>query len=220
MAGGVALLGVMAAVLDPAAVVPLHGVVQLCSNFTRALTLLRRIRWTIFAIYTVPAAMGAAAAGLVGAQEHLPWFKPAVGAFILLFIASRYALPKLRNLPLWSFALLGLFTGFLSIFIGATGPLIAPFFLRDDLKPEEVVGTKAAVQSVTHLAKIPVFLALDFDYLAHAELLGILIASVIVGTLIGRTLLAKMSKGVFDAVFQIVLAGVAVHLIVSWGMES
>ena len=137
-----------------------------------------------------------------------------IGAFIILFLISRHTLPKLRNLPLWSFAPLGLFTGFLSIFIGATGPLIAPFFLRDDLTPEEVVGTKAAVQSVTHVAKIPVFLGLRFDYLAHAELLGVLIASVIVGTLIGRTVLAKMPKRAFDILFQGVLAIVAAYLIV------
>lgn len=213
MAGGIALLGVMAAVMPAAAVVPVHGVVQLCSNFTRTLTLLKRIRWRIFATYTLPAALGAAGAWLVGAQAHLPWFKPAVGAFIILFLISRHTLPKLRNLPLWSFAPLGLVTGFLSIFIGATGPLIAPFFLRDDLEPEEVVGTKAAVQSVTHLAKIPVFLAADFDYLAHKELLAVLIACVIVGTLIGRTVLAKLPKKAFDVVFQVVLTGVAVYLL-------
>jgi uncharacterized membrane protein YfcA len=43
MGGGVLLLAVFATVLDPIAVVPIHGIVQLASNFTRSLALMKNV---------------------------------------------------------------------------------------------------------------------------------------------------------------------------------
>ena len=108
---------------------------------------------------------------------------------------------------------LGLTAGFISVFVGATGPFIAPFFLRDDLEKEEVIGTKAMCQSVTHVLKIPAFLSLGFGYGDHLELLAVLVAVVIAGTLIGKKLLSKLSSETFVRLFEIVLASIGVYLI-------
>ena len=43
-----------------------------------------------------------------------------------------------RNVPMFIYPIIGLIAGFVTIFIGATGPLIAPFFLRDDLDKEGI----------------------------------------------------------------------------------
>ena len=214
MGGGIALIGVMTALLEASVVVPLHGIVQLCSNLTRVALLLKRVRWPIFAVYVGPLAIGVTAARFAYEGVSLPGFRPLIGIFILLFLITRRIKPSMRNLPMWTFAPLGLVVGFLTLFVGATGPLIAPFFLRDDMEPEQVVGTKACVQTFTHLLKIPAFLTLDFNYLEHGVTLGVLIASVVVGTLIGRFALARLPKKVFTWIFEGVLAAVAVYLIV------
>ena len=44
MAGGVTLLGVMTALLPAPVVVPLHGIVQLASNWTRTWAFRRHVR--------------------------------------------------------------------------------------------------------------------------------------------------------------------------------
>ena len=67
------------------------------------------------------------------------------------------------------------------MFVGATGPFIAPFFLRDDFEKEEVIATKAACQMVGHGLKIPAVLIIGFEYSAHLPLLGLLVAGVILG---------------------------------------
>lgn len=213
MAGGIALLGVMAAVMPAPVVVPLHGVVQLCSNFTRATLMLKRVRWRIFWAYSGPVIVGTAAARFVHPGGALEWFDPLIGGFILAFLLWRRFMPKLGNLPVWTFAPLGLVTGFLSLFVGATGPLIAPFFLRDDMEPDEIVATKGCVQIVTHVMKIPAFLSMKFDYLAHGRELAILVACVVVGTVIGNRILARLSKKAFTMLFEFVLAGVAIYLL-------
>ena len=215
MAGGVTLLGVMTALLPAPVVVPLHGVVQLASNWTRTWAFRSHVRWAIFGVFVVPSLVGVALAASIWADLELTWFRAWVGVFILFFLVWRRYRPTLRNPPLWSYAVLGLAAGLLAIFVGATGPFLAPFFLRDDFDNEEVIATKAVCQTWLHLLKIPAFLALSFDYGPYVPLLAALVAAVIGGTYFGRHLLRMISKERFVFWFQMVLAALAIYLIVS-----
>ena len=109
----------------------------------------------------------------------------------------------------------GITAGFITMFIGATGPFVAPFFLRDDLDKEGVIATKAICQSVGHLLKIPAFLSLGFDYMAHKELLVTLLFMVIVGTIIGKKILSRLNQQTFVRAFIIILSVLAVRLLIS-----
>jgi uncharacterized membrane protein YfcA len=219
MAGGVTLLGVMTALLPAPVVVPLHGVVQLASNWTRAWAFRRKVRWTIFFVFMAPAVLGVAMATSIRAELTLTWFRAWIGIFILFFLAWRRYKPALRNPPMWSYAGLGLAAGALGIFVGATGPFLAPFFLRDDFENEEVIATKAVCQMWVHLLKVPAFLALRFDYGPYLPTLAALIAAVIGGTYFGKHLLSLISKERFVFWFQLVLTMLAIYLIVSTIME-
>ena len=215
MAGGVTLLGVMTALMPARVVVPIHGVVQLASNWTRTWAFRKHVRWSILFTFMAPAVLGVAIAGLLWSEMKLTWFRAWVGAFILFFLLWRRYQPTLRNPPIWSYGILGFTAGLLSIFVGATGPFLAPFFLRDDFDNEQVIATKAVCQTWLHLLKIPAFLALGFDYSPYAPLLLALIAAVIGGTYFGKHLLGMISKERFVLWFQVVLAILAMYLIIS-----
>jgi uncharacterized membrane protein YfcA len=215
MAGGVTLLGVMTAFLPAPVVVPLHGVVQLASNWTRTWPFRRRVRWSILLAFMGPAVLGVGIAVSIWAELKLTWFRAWVGGFVLFFLLWRRYSPKLRNLPIWSYAGLGFGAGLLGIFIGATGPFLAPFFLRDDFDNEQVIATQSACQAWLHLLKIPAFLALSFDYMPYGPLLGALTAAVIGGTYFDKHLLKMISKERFAFWFQVVLGLLALYLIAS-----
>jgi len=215
MAGGVTLLGVMTALLPAPVVVPLHGIVQLASNWTRTWAFRRHVRWSILLTFMVPAVVGVAIAASIWADLKLTWFRAWVGVFILLFLVWRRYKPTLRKPPIWSYAVLGFAAGLLTIFVGATGPFLAPFFLRDDFDNEQVIATKAVCQTWLHLLKIPAFLALSFDYTPYVGVLVALVAAVIGGTYFGKHLLSRIPKDRFVFWFQLVLAVLAVYLIVS-----
>jgi len=219
MAGGVTLVGLMTLIVAPPLVIPLHGVVQLASNFTRTLAFLRHVYWRILAYYAVPMAVGVLLASMVWSGGKMEWFKPLIGAYLVVFLVLRRLKPKLRNPPMWNYAVLGLVTGFLAIFVGATGPFIAPFFLRDDFDKEQVIATKAVCQAWAHLLKLPAFLALGFDYAPHVGLLAIMIACVVAGTLLGKALLSRVSREGFGVAFEGVLGVLAAYLIGAylWG---
>ncbi|MBD3161100.1 MAG: TSUP family transporter, partial [Candidatus Latescibacteria bacterium] len=197
MGGGVLLLAVMASVLPPAVVVPIHGVVQLVSNSTRSLRLLRSVNRRIVLLYVPPMVVGA----FVGLQLYrgaeMSWFRPAIGLLILAMLGFERFAPRRLQPPLWVFAPAGLGGGILTILLGVSGPYLAMFFLRDDLTREEIVATKAGIQMFGHLLKIPAFLSIGFAYRAHLDLLVPLCLAAVAGTLAGTWLLRRMGERLF-----------------------
>jgi uncharacterized membrane protein YfcA len=111
------------------------------------------------------------------------------------------------------FVVLGGVVGLLNVTLGATGPLIAPFFLNLGLSRFSLVGTKAACQSLGHLAKVAVFGVAGFAFGAWWSMLGLLCALVVVGTWVGSRLLQSVDEQAFTVLYKSVLTLVAAHLI-------
>jgi len=215
MGGGAFLLALMAMTIDPMLVVPVHGVVQLTSNFTRSLRLWRNVHWRIAALYCPTMVLGAWLGLQLYRGAGMPWFKPAIGGFVLASLAWKRFKPKRLVIPMWVFAPAGIGGGFLTIVVGAAGPYLAAFFLRDDLDRKEIVATKATIQSFGHFIKIPAFLSIGFDYGANIPLIAPLVLAVIAGTFAGTHLLHRVSERAFQAAFQWVLGLLAVRLLLT-----
>lgn len=69
--GGVMLLAILASVLPAAALIPVHGLVQLGSNGNRAIMTRQHIDWCMVKSFSAGALLGAFAASFVVIQ--LPW---------------------------------------------------------------------------------------------------------------------------------------------------
>ena len=102
--------------------------------------------------------------------------------------------------------------GFLNVTFGATGPLTAPFFLSLGLSRFQLIGTKAASQMGSHIAKIVVFGIAGFAYAPWAGLLLILCLSVILGTWLGTRILGHVNEVWFVRLYRLVLTVVALSL--------
>lgn len=217
MAGGITLLAVMLLFYEPLVAIPLHGVVQLVSNSSRAVVQRRHLRWGIivrYGVFLLPM-------GFVGLwlAEALPpgATRVLIGVFVLVATWLPGALllgthPEKTD-PNVRFLGLGATVGLLNVTIGATGPLIAPFFLNLGLTRFQLVGTKAACQTLGHVTKLIVFGVAGFAYGAHAALLALLCAMVVAGTWIGSRLLERVNERVFVRLYKTVLTLIALHLI-------
>ena len=117
--GGVLLLAVLSLVMPVAAIIPVHGMVQLGSNANRALMLWRHISWRSVLFFLPGALLGAALAAVFLVQLPLPVLQLAIASFILYLVWG----PKLPKLMLsdWGTLVAGGLTTFLSHFVGATG---------------------------------------------------------------------------------------------------
>lgn len=223
MAGGITLLAVMLLFLEPLEAIPLHGVVQLVSNGSRTWIQRTHVDRGIVLRYALPL-LPMGLLGLLLAETMPPALTRAlIGVFVLAATWAPGALlmgthPEQVD-PNRRFVLLGGVVGVLNMAVGATGPLIAPFFLNLGLTRQALVGTKAACQTAGHLAKIIVFGVAGFAFASFAPMLALLSVAVVVGTWIGSRLLDRVSESAFVPLYKTVLTLIAVRLVVWEGLR-
>ena len=217
MAGGIVLLTVMLLYFEPLIAIPLHGVIQLVSNGSRTVIQRAHVRWDLvwrYAILLLPMAY----VGLSAARALSPELaRTLIGVFVLLATWRPGWLtlgthPE-QTQPRQRFVVLGGAMGFLQMNIGATGPLIAPFFLNLGLTRQALVGSKAAVQTLGHVTKILLFGAFGFAFSEYGLLLVSMCALVVLGAWIGSRLLEHVNERVFTWLFKSVLTLIAVRLV-------
>ena len=159
--GGTLLLAAAGLILPPFLLIPIHGLVQLSSNFSRALVHFKNIEKKVWLSFLIGALLGA----YVGSHFLIQLPKEKFSVIIALGILILTWLPKLKLRIDFRgmFYSLGALTSFLSLFIGAVGPVLAPFFLHKSFTKEQIVATKASCQSVVHSLKVFIFFSAGFQ---------------------------------------------------------
>jgi uncharacterized membrane protein YfcA len=213
MGGGIILLSIMTLFLPLNIIIPVHGLVQLVSNLSRTYFLRSYIKKTIAISFALGLPLGAYIAVFFIkkiSDTSIPYFF--IAAVILYTLYKPKNLPAI-TLPFKHFWILGFVVGLAGPLIGATGPILAQFFIRDDLSRQEIVANKASIQFLGHLIKIPVFLAIGFQYQDHALLSAAMIIFGIIGTKYGVKLLHSIQDATFTKIFRIGLTLASIRLI-------
>lgn len=210
--GGVLLLAVMALILPPAAIIPVHGMVQLGSNLNRALMTIKDIDWKLLAAFTPGAILGAWLASLFLVQLPIHVLQLTIAGFILFLTWG----PKIPPIGLGQLGTIAaaLITTFISMFAGATGPLVAAFVKQQHQGDRfRTVANFAAAMSVQHLPKALVFGAAGFVFSDWLGLMLLMIISGAIGTWLGLHLLARLSNRNFGRIINIILTLLAIRLV-------
>lgn len=210
--GGLLTLAVMAGAVPPVALIPVHGVVQLGSNLGRAVLFRQHVRRAIFAWFAVGAVVGIT----IGASVAVSLPKSALLLIIGLFVLVSTWAPKLgsRPVPVRGFALVGAATAFVTMFVGATGPFLAPFLAAERLGDRQAtVGTFAACMSLKHGLKVAAFTVAGFAYLPWLPLTGAMIITGFIGTLAGRAIVVRVPERAFRLGFRLLLTALAVRIL-------
>ena len=196
LGGGALLIAVMATLVPAAALIPVHGVVQLGSNAGRAALLLRAVHWPAVPAFAAGSVAGAAAGGMIAVDLPAPVVQIGVGLFVIWSVVAT-APRALARWPVFA----GAFSSFLTMFFGATGLFVAAYSRGLGLPRHGFVATHAALMTLQHALKVAVFAALGF---AFADWAGIMLAMVVaggIGTLLGKRLLDRTT----DRRFRILL---------------
>lgn len=212
LGGGLLMLAVLAGALPPAALIPVHGVVQLGSNLGRAVLFRRHTRLGILAWFAVGAVIGISVGAGIAVSMPRAALLVAVAAFILV---STWA-PRLgsRPVPERGFVAVGAVTAFVSMFVGATGPFLAPFVAPERLGDRHAtIGTFAACMSLKHGLKVAAFAVTGFVYLPWLPFAAAMIATGIVGTLVGRKVVLRLPERTFRLVFRLLLTALALRIL-------
>ncbi|MCB0354942.1 MAG: sulfite exporter TauE/SafE family protein, partial [Bdellovibrionales bacterium] len=210
--GGLLLLCLMPGFIPNEVLIPVHGIVQFASNVSRAVFSPESISWKpiryfLFgALLSVP--IGVALLGLFR-FDLLPLF---LGIFILL--ATWIKLPAWTDSPQAFFPLGFVATG-LSLFVGATGPLTAPFVQKlPNISRDGIVATSAVLMTVVHLLKLLTFGLAGVALLSQLPLAGCMIVSATCGSLVGTKLRGKLPEKNFRILFRLLVTFLALRMLV------
>lgn len=209
--GGVLLLILMATWMPAAAIVPVHGMIQLGSNGGRAILTWRHIDWRTIAAFIPGVILGAATGAwlLVSLPAYL--WQLTIAVFVL-YLCWGPALPK------GAFGSAGIFiastlTSFVSLFVGATGPLVAAFIKQIHVDRFRTVATFATAMVLQHAPKALVFGVTGFVFSDWLVFILAMTACGFAGTWIGLRLLNRLNNRWFSKALNIVLTLLALRLL-------
>jgi len=212
MAGGMLLLAVMLLRLEPSLAIPLHGIVQLVSNGSRALFLRRHVRWPAVWRFAWPLLPGGALGIWLLGYVPPSGSRIAIGAFVLVstWLKSFFVIgtgeSATRALPVG-----GALVGFFSTLVGATGPLLGPFVLALELGSQGTIATLAACQIFQHASKVALFGLRGFNISGYLAPSVLLCACSILGSAIGTRLLDQIPEKHFKISVRLVLTALALQ---------
>jgi uncharacterized membrane protein YfcA len=212
--GGAMLLAIMASLMPPLALIPVHGVVQLGSNTGRAASLWRHIHWAALGWFGVGSVAGVLGGSALVANLPPGLVQVGVGLFLIWSVLARPP-AWMRRWP----AITGALTSFLTMFFGATGPFVATFARSLGLDRHGYTATQASLMVMQHSLKSLAFGFLGFAFSDWAGFIAAMILAGLAGTLCGRLVLARLSDAGFHKLLNIALVLIALRLIWS-GLRS
>ena len=210
--GGMILIAFMPGLLPAAAIIPVHGIVQLFSNSSRAFFGWRNIHWGFTTAFVAGSFVGGSIAADVTTEINLEYIPLLIAAYILLTVWG----PKLqfKKTPRGEFFTIGLLQTGLSMIVGATGPLGQAAMLAKGLQRDALVVTGAFMMTFTHLIKILLFGFLGFSFIAHWQIILGMSIGVICGAYIGTHIRYKTPEALFRNVMKWLLTFLALRMIV------
>ncbi|MDX9873613.1 MAG: sulfite exporter TauE/SafE family protein [Spongiibacteraceae bacterium] len=209
--GGILLLAVLSIALPPQAIIPVHGMIQLGANASRSLMAFRYIDWVTIRWFMPGLLVGALVGSAVLVQLPPAVFQLVIALFVL-YLCWGPALPE-RSLGRGGILILSTVTTFLTLFVGATGPLLTAFLKRLYEQRFVTVATIAAATLLQHLVKVVVFGLAGFEFSQWLPLIGVMIAAGAVGTRLGLALLDRTSDSAFQRYLNLLLTLLALRLL-------
>lgn len=217
--GGIILVAVMANLMPAAAVVPIHGAVQLGSNVFRGTIQRAHIDWETFVWFAVGSIAGVAVGGSVVVALPADILRGGLGLFIIYTVWA----PKLRFSSQGKAVtvVVGTMSSILTMFFGATGPFVSALLSRRGYSPQGLIGTHSAFMGAQHALKIVAFGLLGFAFADWLGLIALMLLSSLAGTLVGSYALGRMSPATFAVILKAILTVLGVNLLaIAFGLYS
>src|SRR6056297_579698 len=196
--GGGLVLAVLATLVPPAALIPIHGVVQAGSNAGRMVMLWREIFWPALPWFAVGTLIGVSIGGMVAVELPPQYVQIGIGLFVIYTVVARAP----RWFSRWPI-LTGLVSSFLTMFFGATGLFVASFTKSHALPRHAHVATHATLMTLQHGLKVVVFGLLGFAYGDWIWVIMLMIAVGLAGTYAGTLILNRLTDARFGVALNI-----------------
>jgi uncharacterized protein len=194
MAGGMILMGVLVALMPVASAMVLHGVAQMTSNGWRALLWRRKTDYKIFLRYIIGMSLACLIFAFIGFVPDRALVLIGLGVIPFLFVIIPERFIPQADRPFGA-EISGFLNTALQFVAGVSGPLLDLFFVRSYMDRRVVVATKAACQTITHLAKLIYFINIGRSegYDIEVWIMAVAIIMAIAGTSISKLVLDRLT---------------------------
>jgi uncharacterized membrane protein YfcA len=160
MAGGMVLLGVLLVYFDVATAMVFFSIVQFFANGWRVVQWWSFVRWRIFWLYGLGAAVAFAGMRLIEfiPDKALVYLLLGLMPFAVELLPA-FARPSIewRGVPFFT----GIFTTVIQFLSGVGGPFLDIFFQKSMLDRKTTLATKAVTQTASHLLRGVYFVSLN-----------------------------------------------------------
>jgi uncharacterized membrane protein YfcA len=208
--GGLLLLVVMASIMPMAVVIPVHGLVQLGSNANRAVMTFRHIDYKLLLYFSLGGVIGALLSSQLVMVMPLEMMKIFIALFVLYLLWIKPASTKPRSH--FVDGLYGLSTTFLSMFVGASGPLVGSYIYSKGYDKLRFTASFSSCLTLQHSLKAIVYTLVGFSFWQWLPLIAAMIISGTLGTWLGLKLLNKISPDKFKIGFRLILSLLCMQL--------
>ena len=214
--GGTVLLAAMLQFMNPAEAIPVHGAIQLTSNLTRTWLLRKFVNWEIIFKFSLLLPFGIFLGLKIFQNIDSDNIKILIGFFILLALGFQN-LRIINNIKISTniYILIGFFTGVLNILVGVIAPLLAVIVKQSISEKKSIVGTLGYFGLIGNLIKIIGFSFIGFSFFEYIDTFLMVVPATLIGSRIGQFLLNKISNRIFTIMFQLILIGLAIRLLLT-----
>lgn len=210
--GGAFVITIMAEIVSPLALIPVHGLVQLGSNSSRAVLAREYTQWHKIVWFLLGALLATFLSVVLIKQMDTSWIPIAVAVFILWLCWG-----PMPDIGLGT-TLTGLFSGGLvttvaSNLVGASGPLVSAWLGSKTSERWTYTANFATCMTLQHGLKLVVFGLAGFAFWEWLSLIIAMIAIGYVGTRFGLSLLGKLPEKIFKTLYRAILTLLALRLL-------
>lgn len=214
LGGGLLMLVSLSFFVPPIALVPVHGIIQLGSNFARIFVSLKDLDIKIILPF-----MGGTLIGSYLGANVVDILSPAigqigVGLFIMYSLFGKF--PKLGKKYIF-FG--GVASSTMSVIFGASGPLVATLIKNMNFNPLKHVATHGSMMTFQHLFKSFAYFFIGFSFQQYLPLVTVMILVGFLGTYLGKLVLISKGQSYFKKILSIILFFGAIRLIY-FGFQS
>lgn len=209
--GGMLLIAILPVFLPPSLLIPIHGITQLASNSSRMLFSFTHVKWSLLPKFFIGSLVGTLLFGYITYNMPTTYLPLAIGLYILINLWSPDFSKFMRRFE--SYYVVGFLQTGLGLIVGATGPLSLSILTKQLQSKDEIIATSSLFMTISHLAKIPVFLAIGAALLTHLNLIGSMVLGSVVGSYVGTKLRLKADNDKLVWLIKILLTLLAIHMI-------
>ncbi len=206
------LIAFMPGLLPAPAIIPVHAIVQLFSNSSRAFFGWSHIHWGFTTAFITGSMIGGLVAAGITLEINLEYTPLLIASYILWSVWGPGL--KFKKTPRGEFFTIGFCQTGLSLIVGATGPLGQASLLAKGLQRDALVVTAAFMMIFTHLIKIILFALLGFAFIGYWKIILGMSLAVIAGAFIGTHIRYRIPESIFRGILKWLLTFLAIRMIV------